>query len=149
MAAPNPPFQADERATLVAFLDYNREVMIDKLGGLTDEQLVLQETARRFAAFRPLDSARRRSRRFACPTGTKSAALAVRCTEEGDSFGRALDSLLMLRGLDRPERERVAAEVEARLEDVPLDGIGVDSLCLFEQEDATAPFAPTARFPLG
>lgn len=39
MTAPNPPFQASERETLVAFLDYNRAVMIDKAGGLTAEQL--------------------------------------------------------------------------------------------------------------
>jgi hypothetical protein len=39
MSVPNPPFQASERDTLAAFLDYNRAVMLDKAGGLTTEQL--------------------------------------------------------------------------------------------------------------
>lgn len=36
---PEPPLAGDEKATLVAFLDYNRAVVLDKAGGLTKEQL--------------------------------------------------------------------------------------------------------------
>jgi len=39
MPEPTIPKQADERETLVAFLDYYRELMLDKCGGLTKEQL--------------------------------------------------------------------------------------------------------------
>lgn len=39
MPEPTIPKQADERQTLVAFLDYYRELMLDKCGGLTREQL--------------------------------------------------------------------------------------------------------------
>jgi uncharacterized damage-inducible protein DinB len=36
---PEPPLAGDEKETLVAFLDYNRAVMLDKAAGLTPEQL--------------------------------------------------------------------------------------------------------------
>jgi hypothetical protein len=36
---PRPPLAADERETLVAFLDWHRAVVLDKAGGLTQEQL--------------------------------------------------------------------------------------------------------------
>jgi uncharacterized damage-inducible protein DinB len=39
MNPPSIPQQASERETLIAFLDYYREVLIDKASGLTDEQL--------------------------------------------------------------------------------------------------------------
>ena len=39
MAHPYPPVAAGERDTLVAYLDYYRELMIDKAGGLTREQV--------------------------------------------------------------------------------------------------------------
>jgi uncharacterized damage-inducible protein DinB len=39
MNPPDIPKQADERHTLVAFLDYFRAVLVDKASGLTDEQL--------------------------------------------------------------------------------------------------------------
>jgi len=35
----DPPLEADERATLTAFLDYNRETLALKCDGLTDDQL--------------------------------------------------------------------------------------------------------------
>ncbi|MGH2727336.1 MAG: DinB family protein [Actinomycetota bacterium] len=38
MERTRPPVAADERTTLVAFLDYYRETMIGKLDGLTEEQ---------------------------------------------------------------------------------------------------------------
>jgi uncharacterized damage-inducible protein DinB len=39
MDAPYIPRQGSERDTLIAFLDYHRELLIDKASGLTDEQL--------------------------------------------------------------------------------------------------------------
>ena len=39
MDAPYIPRQGTERETLLAFLDYHRELLIDKASGLTDEQL--------------------------------------------------------------------------------------------------------------
>jgi uncharacterized damage-inducible protein DinB len=39
MDAPYIPRQGTERDTLIAFLDYHRELLIDKASGLTDEQL--------------------------------------------------------------------------------------------------------------
>ena len=39
MSYPDPPQSGDEKTTLVEFLNYNREVMIDKARGLTKEQL--------------------------------------------------------------------------------------------------------------
>jgi uncharacterized damage-inducible protein DinB len=39
MVHPDPPLAAPERDTLVSFLDYQRAVIIDKVGGLTKEQL--------------------------------------------------------------------------------------------------------------
>jgi hypothetical protein len=38
MARVDPPYAADERTMLVAFLDYYRETMLIKLDGLTEEQ---------------------------------------------------------------------------------------------------------------
>ncbi len=38
MTYPDPPQQAGERETLLAFLDYYRAVMVDKASGLSDEQ---------------------------------------------------------------------------------------------------------------
>lgn len=38
MSRVNPPYAADERAMLVAFLDFQRESMVSKLAGLTEEQ---------------------------------------------------------------------------------------------------------------
>lgn len=35
----DPPLQADEATTLLAFLDFHRETLLWKVGGLTDEQL--------------------------------------------------------------------------------------------------------------
>src|SRR5215469_14184700 len=35
----DPPFEADERATLTAFLDYQRDTLAFKCAGLTDDQL--------------------------------------------------------------------------------------------------------------
>ena len=35
----DPPLEADERATLTAFLDFNRETLALKCDGLTDDQL--------------------------------------------------------------------------------------------------------------
>jgi Protein of unknown function (DUF664) len=35
----DPPFEADERTTLTAFLDFNRETLAVKCAGLTDDQL--------------------------------------------------------------------------------------------------------------
>ena len=35
----DPPFEADERTTLTAFLDFNRETLVVKCAGLTDDQL--------------------------------------------------------------------------------------------------------------
>jgi uncharacterized damage-inducible protein DinB len=39
MNAPYIPQQGSERDTLIAFLDYHRELLIDKASGLTDQQL--------------------------------------------------------------------------------------------------------------
>ncbi len=39
MDAPYMPRQGSERDTLIAFLDYHRELLIDKASGLTDEEL--------------------------------------------------------------------------------------------------------------
>ena len=39
MAAPKIPNQGTERETVIAFLDYYRELLIDKASGLTDSQL--------------------------------------------------------------------------------------------------------------
>jgi uncharacterized damage-inducible protein DinB len=39
MDEPYIPRQGSERDTLIAFLDYHRELLIDKASGLTDEQL--------------------------------------------------------------------------------------------------------------
>jgi hypothetical protein len=39
MDAPKIPRQGSERDTLIAFLDYHRELLIDKASGLSDEQL--------------------------------------------------------------------------------------------------------------
>jgi uncharacterized damage-inducible protein DinB len=39
MDAPYIPRQGSERDTLIAFLDYHRELIIDKASGLTDKQL--------------------------------------------------------------------------------------------------------------
>jgi hypothetical protein len=35
----DPPFEADERATLAAFLDFQRDTLALKCAGLTDDQL--------------------------------------------------------------------------------------------------------------
>jgi hypothetical protein len=35
----DPPFEADERATLTAFLDFQRDTLAPKCAGLTDDQL--------------------------------------------------------------------------------------------------------------
>ena len=42
MTGPELPKHASERDTLAAFLDYYRELLIDKASGLTDEQLHLR-----------------------------------------------------------------------------------------------------------
>jgi len=34
-----PPLEADERTTLTAFLDFNRDTLAVKCAGLTDDQL--------------------------------------------------------------------------------------------------------------
>jgi uncharacterized damage-inducible protein DinB len=39
MDAPKIPRQGSERDTLISFLDYHRELLIDKASGLSDEQL--------------------------------------------------------------------------------------------------------------
>ena len=39
MSLPYPPKSADERTTLLAFLDYYRAVLVDKASGMTAEQL--------------------------------------------------------------------------------------------------------------
>lgn len=39
MAHPYPPYAASERETLRRYLDYYRALLLDKAGGLTDEQL--------------------------------------------------------------------------------------------------------------
>jgi uncharacterized damage-inducible protein DinB len=38
MTHPSPPVQGDERATLTAFLDYYRALIVDKASGLSQEQ---------------------------------------------------------------------------------------------------------------
>lgn len=38
MARTEPPYAADERTMLLAFLDYQRETMVQKIEGLTEEQ---------------------------------------------------------------------------------------------------------------
>ena len=43
----DPPFEADERATLTAFLDFQRDTLALKCEGLTDDQL--RGTSRRIS----------------------------------------------------------------------------------------------------
>ncbi len=45
MSYPNPPQNADEKTTLLEFLNFNREVMIAKASGLTKEQLATRAAA--------------------------------------------------------------------------------------------------------